>query len=438
MTENNTLTSRETEILALIAEGKSNKEIAAELFISVNTVKVHVSNIFQKISVTSRTEATIYAIEHSVVEFPRPAMEELKSMVSASNNTEPTAWKVFQKKYWWMLLFLAVGLLIGLSMLLANSQIFASPTSAPDAIIDSLSQERWTQAAVIPQPRAGMAVATAQNFIYVIGGVTDQGVSNLVQKFDKNSNTWMDLNEKPTAVSDINAAIVGGKIFVPGGILADGTVTDVFEVYTPDTDTWEERSPIPFPLSNYGIASFEGKIFIFGGWDGSKELDTVLKYEPDSDKWENVTKLPTARANPSVVLIEDLIYVIGGDSNSTELKVNEVYAPSQDIAGENPWSSQVELPEDFNLVGAQNIMDSLFIFGRSSDGNFTLLNFTPQNRVWSEYSESPQVIVSNDPSMAVMGGDIYFIGGYDEKGSITDSVVRYRAVYTIVLPRITN
>jgi Response regulator containing a CheY-like receiver domain and an HTH DNA-binding domain len=70
MTENNTLTSRETEILALIAEGKSNKEIAAELFISVNTVKVHVSNIFQKIEVSSRTEATLYAIENGIVQSP--------------------------------------------------------------------------------------------------------------------------------------------------------------------------------------------------------------------------------------------------------------------------------------------------------------------------------------------------------------------------------
>ena len=436
--DTNLLSDREIEVLQLVGQGKSNKEIAMDLDISVNTVKVHLSNIFKKLNVSSRTEATIYAIEHGMVEIPHLATEELESTVFASNNKEPTAWEAVQKRYWLIILSLVVGLLIGLSMLMANSHIFASPTSTPNAIVDSLSQERWTYATAIPQPRAEMAVATTQNFIYLISGVTSEGVSSLVQKFDRSTNIWMDLTEKPTAVSDANATIVGGKIFVPGGILADGTVTDIFEVYTPDTDTWETRSPIPFPLSNYGIASFEGKIFIFGGWDGSKELDTVLKYEPYSDKWESVTNLPSARANPSVVLIDDLIYVIGGESNGTILKVIEVYAPNQDIAGGKPWSSQVDLPEDFDLVGAQNVMGSLFIFGRSSDDRYTLLNFTPQNKVWSEYTESSPIEVPVSPRVAILGGDVYFIGGYDEIGKLTDSIVRYQAVYTVILPRIGN
>lgn len=432
------ISDREIEILQLLSQGKSNKDIARELFISINTVKVHLSNIFKKLNVSSRTEATVYAIEHGMVEFPRQATEERESIVSESNNTKPTPWETFHRGYWWLALSLGVGLLIGLFILLANGRIFSTLTSTPNAIVDSLSQERWTLAAVIPQPRARMAVATAQNFIYVIGGVSAKGVESLVQKYDKTNNIWIDLAEKPTAVSDADATIVGGKIFVPGGILANGIVTDIFEVYSPETDTWEKRSPIPFPLSNYGIASFEGKIFIFGGWNGSKEMDTVLKYEPSSDKWQSLTSLPTARSNPSVVVVDDLIYVIGGDSNGTRLKIDEVYAPSQDIAAGKPWSSQVGLPEDFDLVGAQNVMGSLFIFGQSSDSNFTLLNFTPQNRVWSEYSESPPVTISNDPRMAVLGGDVYFIGGYDATGRVTDSLVRYQAVYTIVLPRITN
>ena len=61
--ENNALSDRELEILRLLSQGKSNKQIAADLFISVNTVKVHVSNIYEKIGVSSRTEATLYALE---------------------------------------------------------------------------------------------------------------------------------------------------------------------------------------------------------------------------------------------------------------------------------------------------------------------------------------------------------------------------------------
>ncbi|MFB5083517.1 response regulator transcription factor, partial [Symbiobacterium thermophilum] len=53
---------RETEILRLIASGAANKEIAAALFISENTVKTHISNLFQKLGARDRTEAVTKAL----------------------------------------------------------------------------------------------------------------------------------------------------------------------------------------------------------------------------------------------------------------------------------------------------------------------------------------------------------------------------------------
>lgn len=58
------LTAREREVLLLIAQGKSNKEIADELFITLKTVKTHVSNILSKLQVEDRTQAAIYAFQH--------------------------------------------------------------------------------------------------------------------------------------------------------------------------------------------------------------------------------------------------------------------------------------------------------------------------------------------------------------------------------------
>jgi two-component system, NarL family, response regulator LiaR len=61
------LTAREMEILLLMTKGKTNQEIADELFIALKTVKVHVSNILSKLDVQDRTQAVIYAFNHSLV-----------------------------------------------------------------------------------------------------------------------------------------------------------------------------------------------------------------------------------------------------------------------------------------------------------------------------------------------------------------------------------
>lgn len=62
----NSLTEREKEILCQVAEGMLNKEIAASLDISEQTVKNHISNIFQKLDVADRTQAAVFAIKNGL------------------------------------------------------------------------------------------------------------------------------------------------------------------------------------------------------------------------------------------------------------------------------------------------------------------------------------------------------------------------------------
>jgi DNA-binding NarL/FixJ family response regulator len=61
------LTAREVEVLILVASGKSNRAIAGHLVISEKTVARHISNIFTKLGLASRAEATAYAYEHGLV-----------------------------------------------------------------------------------------------------------------------------------------------------------------------------------------------------------------------------------------------------------------------------------------------------------------------------------------------------------------------------------
>ncbi|MFT4298816.1 MAG: response regulator transcription factor [Aeromicrobium sp.] len=62
------LTSRELQVLRLVARGLSNKEIAVELYISENTVKNHVRNLLEKLQMKSRMEAALYAMRSKLVD----------------------------------------------------------------------------------------------------------------------------------------------------------------------------------------------------------------------------------------------------------------------------------------------------------------------------------------------------------------------------------
>ena len=61
------LTSREVEVLRLLAKGQSNKEIAAELVLSVRTVERHITNLYGKIDARGKADATAYAFTHGLL-----------------------------------------------------------------------------------------------------------------------------------------------------------------------------------------------------------------------------------------------------------------------------------------------------------------------------------------------------------------------------------
>jgi two-component system nitrate/nitrite response regulator NarL len=68
-----TLTDRENQVIALIAEGLKNKQIAERLFISETTVTHHLSSIFSKLEVSDRLELVIYAFVHKLARMPKQA-----------------------------------------------------------------------------------------------------------------------------------------------------------------------------------------------------------------------------------------------------------------------------------------------------------------------------------------------------------------------------
>ncbi|CAI09715.1 response regulator [Aromatoleum aromaticum] len=66
--ELNKLSPREREILAFLARGQSNKEIARKLELAESTVKIHVQNVLRKLNLTSRVQAAVFAVEQGIVQ----------------------------------------------------------------------------------------------------------------------------------------------------------------------------------------------------------------------------------------------------------------------------------------------------------------------------------------------------------------------------------
>lgn len=62
--ERESLSPREREVLALLAKGASNKELARRLDVAESTIKIHIQHILRKLNLTSRVQAAVYAIEH--------------------------------------------------------------------------------------------------------------------------------------------------------------------------------------------------------------------------------------------------------------------------------------------------------------------------------------------------------------------------------------
>jgi DNA-binding CsgD family transcriptional regulator/N-acetylneuraminic acid mutarotase len=447
------LSERELEILRLVATGASNKEIAQKCFISSNTVKVHLRNIFSKIGASSRTEAAMYAVRIGLVEArsdqvvveKAPLSDNAEGLpISRTDATlEPPANQATaQQVAWtqrWGIVIIAVLLLaaIGISLSLGGSPTsqvqsptFPSPTSEPTPT----AVPRWEEKKAMPHARSKMAVAAFEDQVYVIGGETAQGVTGIVERYNPVTNAWTELADKPLPVADASAAVIGGEIYIPGGRLASGEPTDILEVYDPRVDQWTQRTPLPLPISGYALVAFEGRIYLFGGWGGSFYLNNVFTYDPSLDQWQSRTPMPTKRAYCGAAVAGGRIYVIGGYDGQKALATNEVYLSARDDGDDDPWETAAPLPTGRYGMGVSGVADLIYIIGGkdNDDEALPLLEYSPSQGAWANFS-SPIPEIWESLGTIPIGPYIYLIGGLIQHNP-TDLNLSYQAIYTIVIP----
>lgn len=434
--EQKPLSEREMEVIRLVADGATNRQIARELVISVNTVKIHLRNIFEKLDVQSRTEAALYAVREGWVAVAPPTVEA--DAVVEAVEEEPAERISLAKR----ITFVVAALLVSVVALFPQTGVTMSSgeasndfTNRPSARGQSAVRfevSRWMGRAQMPTPRERLAVVTYEDKIYAIAGDMSGGVTGVVEIYDPDDNTWAIGTPKPTPVSNVSAAVVDGLIYVPGGYTAGGEVITTTEAYDPANDTWETRAPLPAPLCAYAIATVDGKLFVFGGWDGDSYVASVYEYDPQEDDWRAKTAMSTARGFAAAGVVEDKVYVVGGYDGTTEFALCEEYDPAKDDGTRVPWTVKAPMSVGRGGLGVTVVGKDLYAIGGGWQ-SYLVYNerYNPGTNTWANI-ETPITAEWRNLGVAATEVKIYAIGGYSSD-YLSDNQ-EYQALFQLYLP----
>jgi DNA-binding CsgD family transcriptional regulator len=484
MTNDAQISEREREILALVATGATNQQIALQLNISVNTVKVHLRNIFSKIGVVSRTEATVYAMRNGLVSMrdssaealvavlPEPpelaaadqpqaatpaeaAASELTPQPSAevappqsaplppaevappapppqTEATPPAA-----RLRAWLPFIVIFGLIAAIIIVIAMpllGQSGAAPdgTAAPAPFATSPAGEtairsRWTPLAPLPTPRDHFAAAAfdLQQEIYIFGGAEAGEVSASIDRYDPLNDLWVAIGEKPLPVQHASAVTLRGKIYLPGGEDAAGVVHDSMEIYDPRERIWSEGPPLPAPRSRYTLVSWDGQIYLIGGWDGQQVRGEVFIFDPDANRWGEGPTLTTPRQRAGAVIASGRLYLIGGEGVAGPLRDNVRLDPGAEPT--RTWSSIAPLPRAVGAPAVVAPVGTPLVFDAEGREGF---QYNQASDAWQTFAIPDDAVIA--ASVAMLDTGVYFIAGAEDPQP--GAVGKYQPIFTVFLP----
>jgi DNA-binding CsgD family transcriptional regulator len=439
------LSDREMEILRLVTTGATNQEIAAKLIISPYTVKTHLKNIFAKLGVTTRTEATMVAVRRGWVTVPQaegPAAATAPAGDLGVTPSIPTpalpVLRRWPRVQWPQRAILVAGFVLTLVILFlpqiattrgngraqsAISGVFPTPTSARPAT------GQWKTRAQMPTPRSGLAVVAHNGLIYAIGGVSNEGVSGKVEVYDPAADAWTARLSKPVPVGFVSAAVAGGKIYVPAGVGAEQQIQNMLEVYDPERDTWESKAPLPGPLAAYALAVWDERLYLFGGLGEQGYVSSVYCYDPEADRWETRRSMSRARGLLGAAALGDRIYVVGGYDDETEFNSCEAYDPATDA-----WTACRPMALGRGGLALTAVRNNLYAIGGGIDGYLAFNErYDPRLDIWTRI-DTPVAEQWRGPGTAFVDPYLYGIGGWNgENLSVNEA---YQALFyqLIILP----
>jgi len=464
----NPLSEREMEVAQLLATGASNAEIARKLIISPHTVKVHLRNVFEKLQVSSRTEASMVLVQRGWllvpgVEVPAVEIAAERAAPLPPPDPEPLA-DLPATLYPWQRFYLMGALLLCLLGLVAP-HLRASNRNSPGLLSDAgrsvlvkplfQDEPRWEVQTPLGKARSRLAVATVDDSLYAIGGEAAGGraVTN-VDVYDLQVNQWHAVRPLPQPLANLAATALHGRIYVAGGshnddqgqtsttvtMTVSNGVSNGFWVYDPEQDQWQSLGQLPAPLAGASLVADSEALYLIGGWDGQMMRDEIWRLVPPTAEetvsdstlaWEVVNRMETARAFFGTAMVQNEIYVIGGYDGRRELALANVY-----VTTTNEWRTLPPLSTPRG--GLSVVYDGLAIFALGGGWTHpidTLDRFDPVANLWSNFA-SPLPGEWRHLAAASYNDRIHLFGGWG--GDYLNNHLVYQSSFRSLLPVITN
>jgi DNA-binding CsgD family transcriptional regulator/N-acetylneuraminic acid mutarotase len=437
-TDPSTLSKRELQVLEMVATGASNQQIARHLVISVNTVKVHLRNIFEKLGVQSRTEAILKAIQEGWISVADDAaVDAAPAPKTFLLNSGPAL--VLEA---WQQIYLAAALLLALAVLVLPLLPRAAPRLSPNLPVIYAQPATpvpaagpstvWHAQPPMPTKRAGLAAATFSGRVFAIGGVRGNNqATRLVEIFDPAAGSWSEGAAKPTATANILGIVFNDKIYVPGGCTNQGQAVDLLEIYAPATDAWTDGPALPAPRCGYALALRGHTLYLFGGWDGRAFTDTIFAFDLTANKWAVLeSRLPQAMGYAGAATLQESIYVAGGYNGQTEFNQTYIFNPDT-----GAWTEKASLNQKRGGLGLISAANNLYALGGGWNQTVTSSEkYDPAANTWATF-DAPYAHQWRNMGVAIVDTKIYAVGGWDAaEARFVDTVSTHQFLFQLFLP----
>ncbi|MBP8251492.1 MAG: hypothetical protein KAX40_03950, partial [Herpetosiphon sp.] len=393
MSESTNLSERELEVLRLVAEGASNNEIAAKLIISPNTVKVHMRNIYSKLGVLSRTEATMEAVRRGMIQVP--------GMPTPSAPTQPES----------------------PSFDLPAPQADVDPIVEPELDPDDVSV---TPAHVLndhadPETKALLNEQAISDHVQTRQRVETRAI---VQEREQNVQpTHIAISRRTSmaivgllAILIVAISLVGWQV-IQNRTTAQPTAPSQVRV----ANAWKALSPLPQPLSEATGVFYADALYIIGGRNTEGIRNSVARLDLTTNQWQTKASKPTAVAAANAVLVDQKIYVVGGrDANGAPLATLEIYDPATDR-----WQAGASMPAPRKNAMVAALDGKIYVFGGNDGTKATNTTFiyNPQSNSWS--NGEPLPIAISNATLAQSNNDIVIAGGMSDNNAPQRGTWRY-------------